>query len=240
MASETVSDSVYRQLADSIRRGLYRPGVRLPGERTLAEQLQVSRSTLRVALERLESDKTLSRSAQRGWFVPQPTLGEPPSTLQSFSEMARMRGLNPTAQVLEKKVRTASLDEAEQLGIAPGASVFTLVRLRGMDRTPVCVDSNVLALAVAEPLVDADLTDRSLYEVLEQLCHITIQRSAYSVQAAAASGELAPLLNVTPGSPVLIGREVAYSPEGKPVLLGINTYRGDAYRFEADLYRAIP
>jgi GntR family transcriptional regulator len=60
------------------------------------------------------------------------------------------------------------------------------------------------------------------------------------VQADAASAELAPLLDIAPGSPVLIGREVAYTPEGRPVLLGVNTYRGDAYRFEADLYRALP
>jgi GntR family transcriptional regulator len=240
MTSESVSDGVYRRLTDSIRRGLYAPGARLPGERQLAEQLQVSRSTLRVALERLESEEVLSRSAQRGWFVPRPTLGEPPSTLQSFSEMARLRGLHATATVLEKAVRTATLDEADKLGIAPGAPVLTIVRLRGMDGTPVCVDSNVLALAASEPLVDADLTDKSLYEMLERLCGIVIQRSAYSVQADAASAELAPLLQIVPGSPVLIGREVAYTPEGRPILLGVNTYRGDAYRFEADLYRALP
>jgi GntR family transcriptional regulator len=240
MTSESVSDSVYRRLTDSIRRGVYPPGARLPGERALAEQLQVSRSTLRIALERLESETLLSRSAQRGWFVPRPTVGEPPSTLQSFSEMARLRGLRPTAEVLEKAVRTATLDEAAKLGIAPGAAVLTIVRLRGMEGTPVCVDSNVLALAAVEPLVDADLTDQSLYDCLERLCGIVIERSAYSVQADAASAELAPLLDIAPGSPVLIGREVAYTPEGRPVLLGVNTYRGDAYRFEADLYRALP
>jgi GntR family transcriptional regulator len=64
------------------------------------------------------------------------------------------------------------------------------------------------------------------------------RNSAYSVQADAATAEIAELLTIPTGHPVLIGRETAYDREGNPVLLGYNTYRGDAYRFEADLYRA--
>lgn len=239
MRARPASDDVYHRLKDALDRGIFPVGGRLPGERSLAESLGVSRETLRVALERLESEESLSRSAQRGWFVPRPTVGEPPSTLQSFSEMARQRGLRATADVLEQRVRSASIDEAAKLVIAPGAPVLSLVRLRGMNGTPVCVDVNVIPTAVAAALVETDMTDSSLYDQLERLCDIRIYRSAYSVQAEAASAELAPLLEIPVGSPVLVGRELAYTREGSPVLLGFNTYRGDAYRFEADLYRPI-
>jgi GntR family transcriptional regulator len=67
---------------------------------------------------------------------------------------------------------------------------------------------------------------------------VTIYRSAYSVQAEAASADVTALLRIATGSPVLVGREIAYDRSGTPVLLGLNTYRGDAYRFHADLYRA--
>jgi GntR family transcriptional regulator len=234
----TISTRVARELAAAINHGVYPPGTRLPGERQLAEAHHVSRSTLRAALEELEEQGRISRSAQRGWFVPSPTVGEPPSTLQSFTEMARLRGHTPTAQILEKSVRSATIDEAEQLGIAPGADVLKLVRLRGMNATPICVDSNVIPLTVAGALAEADLTDASLYESLHRLRGIDIYRSAYSVQADAATPEISGLLHIPAGSPVLIGREIAYDRGGAPVLLGFNTYRGDAYRFEADLYRA--
>jgi GntR family transcriptional regulator len=239
MRARSAQDQTYFALSDAIRRGIYPVASRLPGERTLALELGVSRSTLREALDRLESENALTRSAQRGWFVPRPIVGEPPSTLQSFTEMARARGLRATAEVLEQDVRSATLEEAESLHIAPGAEVLVIRRLRGMDGTPVCVDVNTLALSHTEALRDADLADQSLYESLERLCGLRIQRSAYSVQADAASAELARMLKVAPGSPVLIGREVAYLADGRPVLLGINTYRGDAYRFEADLYRPL-
>jgi GntR family transcriptional regulator len=239
MHSRSAQDQAYFALSDAIRRGVYSAAARLPGERVLATELGVSRTTLREALARLESENSLTRSAQRGWFVPRPIVGEPPSTLQSFTEMARARGLRATAEVLSREVRSASIEEAEMLHIAPGAEVLAIRRLRGMDGTPVCVDSNVLALHQADPLRETDLTDQSLYDVLERLCGLRIQRSAYSVQAEAASLELAQTLKIAVGSPVLVGREVAYLTDGRPVLVGVNTYRGDAYRFQADLYRPL-
>ncbi|MFP3466808.1 GntR family transcriptional regulator [Leifsonia sp. SIMBA_070] len=238
MKTPTITTRVSRELGNAINHGIYQPGTKLPGERLLAESLHVSRSTVRMALEDLERQGRVARSPQRGWFVPSPTVGEPPSTLQSFTEMARQRGHTPTAQVLEKAVRTATLDEANRLGITPGAEVLELVRLRGMNSTPICVDRNVLPLTVAHPLLDVDLTDVSLYDSLQTHCAVSIYRSAYSVQAEAAGAEHTALLRIAAGSPVLVGREIAYDRAGTPVLLGLNTYRGDAYRFHADLYRA--
>ena len=198
----------------------------------------MSRSTLRAALDRLAAEGGLAPSAQRGWFVPREVVGEPASTLQTFTEMARARGLRPTARALERTIRPSTLEESAQLRIAPAASVLVIRRLRGMEDTPVCIDTNTLPLAAVEPLATADLEDQSLYEQLESKCGISVYRSAYSVQAAAAEPELASLLDIEPGSPVLVGREVAYITDGTPVLIGINHYRGDAYRFQADPFPA--
>jgi GntR family transcriptional regulator len=231
------SDQAYGRLVHDLTVGRYAAGSRLPGERHLATELGVSRATLRVALARLESDGVVQRSAQRGWFVPPQVIGEPPSTLQSFTEMARARGLRPTAKVLRQQVRAATLDEAAKLRIAPAAPVIEIDRLRGMDGTPVCFDVVVLPQQTAAGLADADLTDASLYEQLRERCGLEVHRSAYTLMADVADAELAGLLGTRVGAPVLIGDEIAYTSAGAPVLLGRNTYRGDAYRFEADLYR---
>ncbi|WP_426515637.1 GntR family transcriptional regulator [Diaminobutyricibacter sp. McL0618] len=238
MKTPTITTRVSRELGTAINHGIYQPGTRLPGERLLAESMHVSRSTIRMALEDLERQGRVARSPQRGWFVPSPTVGEPPSTLQSFTEMARQRGHHPTAQVLEATVRSATFDEAGSLGIAPGAEILELVRLRGMNATPICVDRNLIPLSLSQPLLDRDLNDVSLYESLQTFCSVSIYRSAYSVQADAATAEMAGLLHIPQGSPVLVGTEIAYDRAGAAVLLGLNTYRGDAYRFHADLYRA--
>lgn len=227
----------YRQLTDALRHGLFAPGSRLPAERALATRFGVSRMTLRNALNRLAEEGRLESVLGSGWFVAPQVVGEPPSVLQSFTEMARARGLRPTARVLTRRVRAATPSESEQLGTAPGAEVLEVVRLRGMDATVICLDASVLPLTLASGLVDADLNDQSLYVQLEQRCGLRIERSSYEVRAEVAGTELAAQLGVQVGWPVLVGAEVGYVDGGRPVLLGTTRYRGDSYRFQADLFR---
>lgn len=237
MSRTGAADHAYEKLGRELTVGRYAPGARLPGERELSTTLGVGRATLRIALGRLEQEGRLVRSAQRGWFVPREVVGEPPSTLQSFTEMARSRGLHATAAVLRQEVRSATIDEADKLRIAPAAPVVQIDRLRGMDGTPVCFDVVVLPLNRAGAMATAALEDASLYETLRDRCGIEIHRSAYTLVASVADAELARLLGTSAGAPVLVGEETAYTSDGTPVLVGVNQYRGDAYRFEADLYR---
>lgn len=240
MAVRRPSAEAYQAVLASVEHGHYPAGARLPSERLLAEQLGISRASLRSALTRLAEEGMLEASAQRGWFAVAKPLTEPPSTLQSFSEMARARGLRPTARVLALDERPATLEESQRLRVAPASPVLDLRRLRGLNDTPVCVDRAVLPLPMARPLLDLGLADSSLYEVLRRHCGIEVHRSAYTVQAQAASAEVAALLGVDPGWPVLVGREVTYTGDGSPVNLGLAQYRGDAYEFQADLFRPLP
>lgn len=226
----------YKSISEAIRRGVYPANSRLPSERELAATTGVSRSTLRHALIALSEEGVVRSSSQRGWFVASRVLSEPPSVLQSFTEMAEARGLTPSTRVLEQKVRSATFDEASKLGIAPTSGVLELRRLRSFDRIPVCYDINILARGVDE-LAAIDFTDRSLYRSLQELCGIRVARCSYSVQAIGASPEIASLLSIEVGEPVLAGRETTFSDNETPLSLGSTFYRGDAYRFEADLYR---
>lgn len=234
----TAVGEAYAKLSHSLQRREFPPGSRLPGERQLAVHVGVSRSTLRQALAQLADEGLLDRSAQRGWFVPQQVVGEPPSTLQSFSEMARARGLTPGARVLSQRVRPATFDEARRLRIAPAAKMVELRRLRTMDAVPVCVDTSAVILARVPKIADIDMTDRSLYETIEEYSDVRIARSAYTVRADACDEAAAALLEIDPGAPILVGDEITFDRTGVPVLVGSLSYRADAYRFEADLFRS--
>src|SRR5262245_61552618 len=110
MSAASTVDETHRRLLGELHRGVFPPGSRLPGERELSVLLGVSRTTLRQALATLEAGGRVTRSAQRGWFVAPQTFGEPPSTLVSFTEMARSRGLTPVTRVLVQRRRPATLD----------------------------------------------------------------------------------------------------------------------------------
>lgn len=234
----TISPAValaHQALAESIRRVVYPPASRLPGERELAALVGVSRTTLRLALLQLAEEGIVHSSSQRGWFVTSRMLSEPPSVLQSFTEMAKARGLHPVTEVLSQKVRPSTFEEAARLSIVPSSPVLELKRRRSLDQVPVCVDTNILAVGV-DALGALDFTNQSLYETLREVCGITVARCAYIVQAIAATGDLTTLLDIDEGAPVLSGQEVTYALDGSAISTGTTIYRGDAYRFQADLY----
>lgn len=234
--SGAAANLAYGAISDGIRRGVYPANSRLPSERELATTIGVSRSTLRNALNGLAKEGVVTPSSQRGWFVSSKVLSEPPSVLQSFTEMAQTRGLSAGARVLAKAVRPATFDEAAKLGIAPTIRVLEIRRLRSLDSVPVCVDTNVLARGV-DDLDGIDFTDRSFFSTLNDVCGIQVARCAYAVQAVKATSDIAGLLGLAERDPVLEGRETTFDDRGAPLSLGHTIYRGDAYRFEADLYR---
>ena len=236
--SSPVVETTYEALREALNGNAFTRGERLPGERELARRYGVSRATLRQALAQLAAEGRLMPHPQRGWFVASAgVLSEPPAVLQSFSEMAQGRGLRPTARVLGQKVRAATLDEAERLGIAPLSAVLDLERLRGLDDVPVCLDRSVLPLARAPALAELDLTDRSLFEALAAEAGVRIDHSAYALQACAADPEQAAALGIDPGAPVLVGDEIAFDEHHVPAMLARVVYRGEAYRFQTTLFR---
>ena len=221
-------------IAQDIAAGLTSPGDRLPSERDLCERLNVSRLTLRKALKLLVDDGLVESAPGRGWFVAGGPISEPANVLLSFSEMARARGLTPSARVLSTEVRSAALDEGEVLMVAPGSDLFEIRRLRRLDGAAISIDHSRIPLAIAPGLPDVDFRHESLYSVLRN--HgVEPTRAATVVEAVPANTEQARLLKVEIGTPLLSLSQTTYAHDGRPIDMGNATYRGDRYRFRANL-----
>lgn len=231
---------LYRALSEAIKSGDFRPGARLPAERSLCDQLSVSRVTLRHVLRALESEGLVSSSRGSGWYVATDVVGESSNALLSFTELARTRGLTPSAQVISSEVRPATIEEADRLRIAPGTELYDLERLRMLDGVAVAVQRGCLPLALAPELPEMDFTHASLYEVLENRYGLSPRRAEYSVQAEGCEQRHADLLGLEEGAPVLVGSWQAFGQDRKPIEIGRVVYRGDRYRFQATLTRVQP
>jgi GntR family transcriptional regulator len=230
----------YQQVREVIKaeieRGRRPVGSRLPPERALAQHFGVSRVTLRRSLEELARAGTIARSGT-GWMVASPAIGEPPNVLMSFSEMAASRGLEPGARVLDRRQRPATIDEADALGLAPGAPLFELERLRSLDAVPILIDRTRIPLSLAPGLFDMDLDGRSLYDALEQNFGMRPTRARLTVEAIPADERRARLLGLEPGEPLLLCRQQSEDQTGRQIELCDMVYRGDRYRFMATLER---
>jgi DNA-binding GntR family transcriptional regulator len=234
-ASQPLYHQVYRRLAEEIECGGLQPGDRLPSERWLCDELGVSRATVRRAIEELECDG-LVEGRGRGSYVCGQAIGEPRGTLMSLSELGRSRGLLASARVLHADVRPATIDEADAFGIAPGAELFALRRLRMLDGMPISLDDNRVPLRLAPELRAMDFTVASLYDELERAGHRLV-RADCDVEARAADPQDAGLLELSPGAPVLFTSTVAFAEGGQVLDIGRTVYRADRYRFQATLTR---
>jgi GntR family transcriptional regulator len=227
---------VYRVVADRIAHGDLPPGAQLPSERSLCDELQVSRTTVRRAIAALSEDGLVEAAPGRGTFVTGGPLVEPANGLLSFSELGRQRGLEPTARVLERRVRPATYDEAEQFRIVPGAELFELSRLRMLDGSPVALDDARVPLARVPGLLEADFTTASLFSCFEA-AGCAPARADYTVEATAGDARAARLLEMVEGGPVLLASTTSFDQQGRLIELAHTFYRGDRYRFQSSLVR---
>jgi GntR family transcriptional regulator len=138
------------------------------------------------------------------------------------------------AELITADLRPAAITEAEDFEIAPGAGLVTLERLRTLDDLPVAIDMNIVPLALEPALPELDWAQESLYSRLAAAGHTPVAAD-YSVEARPADERAASLLATHVGAPLLVAESRAYDTDGRLIVLGRISYRGDRYRFRSRL-----
>ncbi|RKW71143.1 GntR family transcriptional regulator [Galactobacter caseinivorans] len=212
-----------------------RPGDPFPSERELAEELQVSRGTLRQATDALVAEGVLERVPGLGTFVPR-RKGTPRVGLTSFSEDMQSRGMSPGSRVLRFESTTATGWLAREMGLEVGAPVVYLQRLLLADNAPMAVDENYLP-ADRLPGLASERAPRSLYRLLETRYGITLEYGEDQIEAIAASLVQSRLLHIKEGDPLLQVVRHAFADEA---LINYSAvfYRADRYRLSVPLTRS--
>lgn len=214
------------------------PGDRLPGDHELCQLYDVSRTVVRQALAELELEGVIERVKGRGTFVAQQRTPEHlVQSLTGLFEDVAARGSQLHSKVLRQEAVPADERLAGMLGIQPGTDVIAIDRLRFVDGEPWVLATTYVPYAIAPGLVDDDLSDQSLYALLERRYGVTLTHGRRGVEAAVASDEQAAALGIRPGDPVLVLRSTSYSGD-RPVEVFVAYHRGDRSRFEVTLSRS--
>ncbi len=230
---------LYHQLKsiilEGIQSGRWKPDDQLPSESELSQTYGVSKITVRQALRELSEAGYVRREQGRGTFVARGRVEQGPRELTSFTHEMRRHGLQSASRVLESGVMAAEESIAERLGIAAGADVFTLKRLRLADGEPMGIQTAYIPLELAPGLPDDPMENASLYAVLESKYGRRPSRARETHSAVLVEGEEAELLGVPPGSPALAAERVTYLEDGRPLEFVSSIMRGDRYRIILEL-----
>lgn len=232
MARKRLSFRVRDDLLSRISSGRIPPGSKLPPEPALAEELGVSRPTLREALRSLEEDGFVTRTSGAGTYAThRPRLRNNLDVNFGVTEAIRASGMEPGTSQGSVHTDGATDEEATTLDLHPGDPVVRLERVRTADGDPVVLSVDVVS---ASRLAAAELTsmplDGSVYELFEQ--HgAPVEHGVVTVEPAKADRALAKRLGVKSGALLMYMRQIDYGREGEPLLLSHEHHLAEAFEF---------
>ncbi len=220
---------VAQELERAIMSGELAPGTRLDNEMVLADQLGLSRPTVRRAIEYLADRGYLVRKRGVGTEVVHPKVRRPVELTSLYDDLA-VSGQNPRTRVLSLETVPASDAVAHALSVDEGSPVIALERLRYAQDEPLAVMRNYLPPGLVE--LDPELLERTGLYRLMRSAGVRPHLAAQTIGARAATAEEARLLHDTKGAPLLTMQRTAYDDMGRAVEFGSHLYRASMYSFE--------
>ncbi len=225
---------LYQQLQRALRQAIESrqigPDDALPSEREIADDLHVSRITVRKAIDGLVSEGLLVRRQGAGTYVCA-RVEKNFSKLTSFSEDMRARGRTPRSVWLRKSAGSVTPEEALTLRSSPGTPVFRFQRIRFADDAPMCIE---YATVLASCLPSIDAVETSLYEALERAGNRPV-RALQRLRAILFTAEQAKLLQIHERDAGLLVERVGFLKDGQALEFTQSYFRGDIYDFVAEL-----
>lgn len=232
---------LYHQLRELLREkieaGKWKPGDRIPTENELCEKYQVSKTTVRQALNALAIEGKLCRKQGRGTYVAESKIEHGPIELTSFTEEMGRRGMTASSKVLELDQVPAVTKIARKLELPEGELVSKIKRLRLADGIPMGIQTTYLPDYLFPDLQDENLTG-SLYKVLKEKYGVIPTTATETYFATTLDDHEAELLEAPTGNFIgLAAERVAYSQDGRPIEFVHSVMRGDRYQVTLQLVK---
>lgn len=226
---------IYQLLRVKILDGQWPTDAPLPSEAELMGQYQVSRATVRQALDELASDGLIYRRQGRGTFVSQPTVEQGLVRIVSFTEDMQQRGFEPGTKLISAGLVPATEALAERLQISAGEPLARIERLRLADGEPMSVEISFLVYQYCPGILTQDYTTHSLRRMLEEQYGIRITSAHQTIQAIVPTAEMAEALAIEEKVALLYIERLSFSEFEVPVEYLRVYHRGDRYTLHADL-----
>ncbi|ADZ89631.1 phosphonate utilization transcriptional regulator PhnR [Marinomonas mediterranea] len=226
-----MADTHYRHIQEHfsylIRKNVLQAGGKLPSEREIGEQFNLTRVTVRQALQNLEAEGLIYRENRKGWFVTPPAVTYNPAAQLSFNLYVSEQGFAPSTEKIEQVVEPASLKIAQKMGIKKGSPVLFLHRRRFIDKRPVLIERMYINIAYLPGIEDEDLT-QSLSQLLKNKYDLCYRDMDLSFKSTSLPEEAAKDLGIASGQPGLHVERVNYINGNQVLELDYEFWRHDA------------
>lgn len=242
---ETRYAAITRQLAGAITDGRYPVGTLLPKEIDLAEQFEVSRSTIRAAMRELHTMGLISRKKNTGTRV-EAASAQPDGRLFAMAlssiEAIQQFGVETIREIQEVKETVADQTLARQLGAKPGSRWLKISSIRRVrdnpEALPICWTDVYIDATLGEA-VTARLEDfHGIFgDLLEGITGRRIVEIRQDISGCGLSAVMARPLIAKPGDHALEIRRQYFLSPGSLVEISLSYHPADRYRYTTRLTR---
>jgi len=228
--------------AEEILRGLieqeeYKKGKLLPNEVYLSEQLNISRNTLRQAINKLVFEGLLIRKKGFGTKVAKKGIMGGLRNWLSFSQEMKAMGIEVRNFELHVSFKRPT-DEVKYFFDIPQKDegrCLVLERVRGGKEYPFVYFISYFNPTI--PLTGEEEFTRPLYELLETQYNIVVKTSKEEISARLAGEFIAEKLEIKSSDPILIRKRFVYDVNGTPIEYNIGYYRADSFTYTIEAER---
>ena len=226
---------LYDILYDNIKKGIYKPGDKLPTENQLIQLYGVSRVTIRKAMDMLLNEGLIVKRRGHGTFVQSKKVEQTLTKVLHFSNEMEKRGYKSTVKMLINEKVYANKKIAEALSIPTGSPLIHVCRLRYANDEPMCIESAYLIYEKCPNVLKQDFSKISLRHFLQSEYNIFWKRAHQRIYAIKANSRFADYLNISDGDPLIYIERVSYTQNNEPGEYLQSYYRGDRFYLTAEL-----
>jgi GntR family transcriptional regulator len=218
---------VLRELESLIVSKAWTNDTELPSEKALCEQFQVSRGTVRRALDELERKGLIIRSAGKATRVFVPKI---PLFSTGFRGDIQKKGLKATCRVLSISYDVLGEDMMAELNLHDTNPVTVIHRLLLADSVPLIIEKVWVLLPHREPFSEQEIEARSLLDLIPQKCGVILQKAKESYEPIKLKKPEAELLHAKPGDLAIFDQAIAFDIQLRPVFISQAIIHGDKAR----------
>lgn len=214
---------IFQQIAswmrEKIQSGEWENNHKLMSEIDLATELDVSRGTIRKAIESLISEKLLVRIHGKGTYVRNKILLEQKPTwrLAGFSRDLISRGIPYSTLVLKKEVIKPPADVQKMLNLSKIDDIYHMQRLRKVNDQPVLLIENHIVYSYCEGVENTNFEETQFYTTLEDQFNVPFDWADRTYKSITADKKIAKRLNLTEHSPVVFLEELYHDSQNTPI-----------------------
>lgn len=225
---------LYQQLYDNIRKqiaaGIYKPGDKLPSEGDLCKEFNVSRITVRNALNELVKEDILCKKRGKGTYVTIPERVEATCAGNSFTNSCHRINAKPSTKIIATTIEKANKYVSEALSIKPEEKIICIKRLRLIDDVPVIFEVDYFRIDYMF-LLKEELEDRSLMEVISQNISTLPKRVENIFEVKHSNKEYSTHLKCASSMPLLKVRQMVYTENNDVLYYNEQYIRSDKYKY---------